>query len=163
MLRNLFETTASDHPRLQLRHLRHRLADSMMLKCTGSLWLAVSACLSVCDQKSSNSGGLREVVSAEKSPDLGPVLGNSSPTAAHERIDESTVGQTLDDAVEKFGRWDLVGDVMGDERGQLYPFSGRNGFDYLVRVDTDGNLNGAWKRPQSLKINSQPVEAPEAE
>ena len=78
-----------------------------------------------------------------------------SPTATYKQIDSAKIGKTLDDAIRTFGRWDLVGDVMSDDKGQFYPFSNRNGFDYLIRIASDSSINGVWRRkstvPQSAK------------
>lgn len=73
-------------------------------------------------------------------------IDNSQPTAHHEKIESSEIGLTLDDAVRVLGRWDTVGDIMSDTEGQFYPFSNRNGYDYIVRVGKNNAINGVWRR-----------------
>ena len=75
-----------------------------------------------------------------------------SPTATYKQIDSAKIGKTLDDAVRTFGQWDLVGDVMSDDKGQFYPFSNRNGFDYLVRIASDSSINGVWRRKSTVPL-----------
>lgn len=86
-------------------------------------------------------------------------IDNRQPTTHHEKIESSEIGLTLDDAVRVLGRWDMVGDVMSDAEGQLYPFSNRIGYDYIVRVGENDTINGVWRR--KLKdARSEPVVPP---
>lgn len=83
------------------------------------------------------------------------LLGNSTPTPGHEKIDSSEIGSKLEDAVRVFGPWDKVGDVMSDEEGQFYPFSDREGYDYLVRIGENDSINGVWRRKLNIVRSEQ--------
>ena len=76
-------------------------------------------------------------------------LCNSQPTPQHVKIDSSKIGKDLDDAVEYFGPWDQVGDVISYEREQYYPFSNIEGYDYIVQVAEDNSIHGIWRRPSN--------------
>jgi hypothetical protein len=76
-------------------------------------------------------------------------LGNSTPTPGHEMMDSSELGSNLEDAVRVLGPWDKVGDVMSDTKGQFYPFSNRDGYDYIVRVGVNSSINGVWRRQRN--------------
>lgn len=101
------------------------------------LVLSVASC-----RKPASNIGVMTPTSSE-----GPLfIGNSQPTAHHEKIESSEIGSTLDDAARVLGRWDTVGDVMSDTTGQFYPFSNRTGYDYIVRVGENNTINGVWRR-----------------
>ena len=68
------------------------------------------------------------------------------PKPHYEKIESSTIGLTLDDAVRVLGKWDMVGDVLSDKYGQLYPFSGRSGYNYVVRIGKGDQITGVWRR-----------------
>jgi len=87
-------------------------------------------------------------------------LSNWRPPPQHSKIDASEIETDLDDVIQVLGPWDQVGDVMGDEGGQYYPFSNRDGYDYIVQIDGVRSINGVWRRPQTINLNSEQVEAP---
>ena len=103
-----------------------------------------------------------EVTKFEEGTERGQLieLSNWSPTPQHTKIDSSEIGADLNDAVKVLGSWDQVGDVMGDEGGQYYPFSNRGGYDYIVQIAEDSSINGVWRRPQANILNSEQDAAP---
>ena len=73
----------------------------------------------------------------------------------YERYESAEIGPKLEDAVRILGKWDPVSDIAPEPDGQMkYPFSGRKGYDYLVRVDQDDRVTGVWRRT-SVRIEVQ--------
>ena len=131
--------------------------------------LAIVVCCCGCNEKQKTGDLTKNRASSpeKNTTEATLILGNMQPTTVHEEIDELTFGETLDDVTQKLGRWDMVGDMMADGQGQFYPFSDRDGIDYIVRVAPGGKVNGVWKR---LRVNQgseqdgtdQPTTAPES-
>ena len=58
------------------------------------------------------------------------------------------LGSTLADVITRLGKWDPVGDIgPGPDGHPGYPFSNRNGYDYVICVTgLENKVTSAWRR-----------------